>query len=101
MARPDRIEIGYIARPHGIRGDVSVRLYNPGSTILDEVVLVTLEGPGDAPRRSVTLESSRSGGEHCQVRLEGVSDRTAAEALVGAKLFVDREQLPDLDDGEF
>jgi 16S rRNA processing protein RimM len=36
------------------------------------------------------------------VRLKGVNDRNAAEALTGTELFVDRSMLPDdLEDEEF
>jgi 16S rRNA processing protein RimM len=34
-------------------------------------------------------------------RLAGVSDRTAAEALKGAQLFVDRAALPEPEDGYY
>jgi 16S rRNA processing protein RimM len=35
------------------------------------------------------------------VKATGVSDRTQAEALKGARFFVDREALPEADDDEF
>jgi 16S rRNA processing protein RimM len=34
-------------------------------------------------------------------RVEGIADRTAAEALKGVRLYVDRDKLPEPDDGEF
>ena len=34
-------------------------------------------------------------------RLEGVGDRTAAEALKGVELYVDRDRLPAAAEGEF
>ncbi len=34
-------------------------------------------------------------------RLEGVSDRNAAEALKGVELYVDRDKLPAAAEGEF
>ena len=53
----------------------------------------------DAPRR-VKIAAVRSHKERPLLLLEGVADRTAAEALRGCKLFVRREDLPEPDDDE-
>jgi ribosomal 30S subunit maturation factor RimM len=38
----ERVEIGVVARAHGIRGEVRVHLHNPGSTALEEVEVLYL-----------------------------------------------------------
>lgn len=101
MPAQARIEIGYVARSQGLHGEVRVRLYNEQSTLLDEVDSVRAEGPDGAPPRILQIESVRGGGKGLIVGFEGIADREAADRLVGAKLWVDRAQLPALEDGEY
>lgn len=60
-------------------------------------------GQPDQPARPVELRSGRQlpGKDLFVIRLEGVNDRTAAEALVGEELLVDARQRPRLAPGEF
>ena len=43
----------------------------------------------------------REQGKHLAARLPGVSDRNAAEAVVGLDIYVERSQLPPPAEGEF
>src|SRR6185503_8065326 len=47
------------------------------------------------------IESARATARGVVARLEGVDDRTAAEALKGVELYVDRDRLPAAAEGEF
>ena len=40
----DRVEIGVVARPHGVRGELRVHLHNPESTALDAAEEVWIGG---------------------------------------------------------
>src|SRR5437660_262155 len=51
--------------------------------------------------RSFQIESARATARGVVARLEGVDDRTAAEALKGVELYVDRDRLPAAAEGEF
>lgn len=87
-----RLEVGRIGRAHGIRGEVSVSLL----TNREERVAPGAElFAGD--RRLVVAASRPHKGRYV-VRLEGVDDRTAAEALTGAVLTA--EPLGALPDDE-
>jgi len=90
----DRIEIGAVARAHGIRGEVRVVLYNPGSTALDRAASLYIG------ERELAIESARPlpGGAYL-VGLVGVADRDQADALRGQPVAVARDDL-DLDEGE-
>lgn len=101
MSRPEYVELGYIARAHGLRGDVRIKLYNEASEIFDVVKHVYLSGPGEQPLRKIGVLSIRPGGSERLARLKGAEDRNAADALVGAKVLVAREQLPPLEPDEY
>ena len=84
---PSRIEIGGIARAHGIRGEVVIVTHDPDSETLAEVERVYIDG---APRRVLAARGTHRG---WLVLLEGVATRTEAEALRGRPVEVDRADL--------
>ena len=93
---PDkRILLGVIGRPHGVRGLVRVHSYAAEdlagySPVLDEAGRAwTLVWRGDG-----IAELRDSSGR-------AVADRTEAERLVNAKLYVERDRLQEADEDEF
>jgi 16S rRNA processing protein RimM len=89
----DPVEIGVVARPHGVRGELRVALHNPESTALDESEVVFV---GD---REHEVESARpvTGGAYL-LRLAGITDRDQAEALRGQPVAVARDDVELGDD---
>ncbi len=94
------VAIAEIARPHGVTGELRLKLYNPGSDLLAGRPRVRLRLP-DGEERDATVVSARDVGKGVLVRLAGVDDRDAAEALRGAEVCVPRDAFPPLAEGEF
>jgi 16S rRNA processing protein RimM len=92
--------VAEVARPHGIRGELRCKLYHEGSSILAGRARVHLRFP-DGQERDAVVTSSRSAGKAALVKLAGVDDRTAAEAMRNVVLCVPRDELPPPDEGEF
>lgn len=90
---PSRIEIGGVARAHGIRGEVVIVTHDPASKTLGTVEQIYIDG---APRRVVAARGTHRG---WLVLLEGISTRTEAETLRGRPVEVDRADL-DLEEGD-
>lgn len=97
MARkPDRILLGRIGAPHGVKGAVRIRTFTGEPAALgDYGPLHTKDG------RVFTVADVRPDKAGVVARLEGVADRTDAEALNGVELFVDRSVLPAPEEDEF
>ena len=89
-----RVEVGYVARAHGLRGEVRVHLHAADSTVLLEVDTVWIDG------RERAVEDARPTNGAVLLALEGVEDRDAAEALRGQKVEVDRAAIA-LDENEY
>ena len=89
------IALAAVAGAHGVKGEVRLKLLseNSGSLARHERLLV-----GGAVRR---LLSVRDAGKTAVARFEGISDRSAAEALRGSIIEVDRSDLPPLEEGEY
>ena len=91
------VEVGVLARPHGLKGEIRVNSYADSlDTFRGEVFLQA----GHAPPRAVRVRSCRMHQGMPVLLLEGVGDRTAAEALRGQTVLVPRESLPPLDEDE-
>jgi 16S rRNA processing protein RimM len=93
------VEIGTVLGAHGLRGEVRVRLHWSASELLFErdTVWVSLENEG----QEVSVEALRKTPKALLLKLAGVDDRDAAEALRGAKIAVPRAELPELSPGEY
>jgi 16S rRNA processing protein RimM len=87
------LEIGYVARPHGVRGELRVVTHDPESTTLLDVDAIQLDG---VPYR---IEHARQVQGAFLLRLAGIGDRNRADALRGKRVAVDRELIP-LEEGE-
>lgn len=93
MRGDPRIEIGRIARAHGIRGEVVIVTHDPASDVLAGLATIWVAG---VERRVVEARGTHRG---WLVLFEGIATRNDAEALRGQVVEVDREALA-LDDDD-
>jgi 16S rRNA processing protein RimM len=95
VERPsDPVVIGAVVASHGTRGTVRVRATGPGSHLRVGVEPIV------AGRR-MRVSQVRKTPKGFLVDLEGVEDRSAADALRGEDLVLDRWELDAPDEGEF
>jgi 16S rRNA processing protein RimM len=92
----DRICVAQIGAAHGIRGEVRLRSFTENPAAVADYG--PLESEDGAQR--FTIEALRPAKDHFVVRLAGVSDRTAAEKLANLKLYISRDRLPPIEDGD-
>lgn len=90
-----RIALAAVAGAHGIKGEVRLKLFGEGAQSLAQHESVFV---GGASRRLLSVKDS---GKTAIARIEGVSDRSAAEALRGSLVEIDRGALPALEEGEY
>lgn len=93
MRADARVEIGGIARAHGIKGEVVIVTHDPDSDTLGRVQTIYVAGQ---PR---AIKQARATHRGWLVVLDGVITRNDAEALRGQPVEVDRDAL-DLDDDD-
>jgi 16S rRNA processing protein RimM len=99
---PDRLVVGRVLRPHGVRGELVVQVlsdapdrFAPGA----ELGVGDPDGPG--PLRPVVVRAARLHQGRLLLSLEGVADRDAAEGLRGAWLSIPAAAARPLEPGEF
>lgn len=93
------IEVGFVARPHGLAGELKVKLHWSESTALYAAGQVYLR-QGDGLERPYVVRGARPHGRAVLLLLEGVASASDAEALRNARVAVARDELPE-DAGEF
>ncbi len=94
------VPLAEIARPHGVRGEVRLRLFNKDSDVLleQDEVLVRL---ADGEEHEVSVDGARRADQAILMKLHSVDQRERAEELRGALICVKRSAFPPLEDGEF
>ncbi len=94
------VPLAEIARPHGVQGELRLRLFNADSDLLldvDEVLLRLTDGK----EHEVSVDRARRADDAILMRLHSVNDRNRADELRGAQVCVRRSNFPKLDEGEF
>ena len=93
----DRVLLGIVAAPHGVRGLVRIRSFT------EDPMAVAGYGPlsDETGKKRFTVEALSASRGAVLARIDGVADRNAAEALRGVKLYVERERLPATGDKEW
>jgi 16S rRNA processing protein RimM len=86
----ERILVGAIAGAHGVRGQVRIKSFT------DDPAAVAAYGPlsDESGQRRFNLEVTGQIKGGLIARIDGIADRTAAEALRGLRLYVPRASLP-------
>lgn len=91
------ILLGVITGCHGVKGHVKIKSF----TAYDEDIFaygdLQLKNGAPAP----TIKPTGSAKNQIIALIEGVNSRNEAEALKGTEFYIERDQLPPPDDGEF
>jgi 16S rRNA processing protein RimM len=97
---PERVAVGRVLRPHGVRGEVVVEVLSdvPGRLAPGRSLKASWEGRA---ARTVTVESYRPHKTGALVRFAGAEDRDQAEELRDALLEVNRSEVPEAPEGTY
>ena len=94
-AAAKRVALAAVAGAHGVKGELRLKLFSASAESLAGHAKVFVGG------QEYRLREVKAAGKGAIARLEGVSDRSAAEGLRGQLVEVDRSALPPLEDGEY
>lgn len=89
--RTGRVLLGVVAAPHGVRGLVRIKSFT------EDPMAIGAYGPlsDEAGKKEYRVEALSVVRGAVLARIDGVADRTAAEALRGLRLYVERSALPE------
>lgn len=98
MTKKDEfLQLGFIRGAHALKGHVSVHIFSgEEEALLDYGPLYNVDGSRSF---EFTVTGVKQGDFLCT--LPGVTDRNAAEALKGTKLYIPESALPETEEDEF
>ena len=89
------VTLGHVTGAHGLQGWIKVHSdTSPRENIATYSRLLLNRGEG---WQSWKLSSGRRQGKNVVLKLQGCNDRDTAEALAGARIAIERDQLPELE----
>ena len=96
----DRIALGRIRKPHGVRGEASVEPWTEFERFR-EVGSVTLVSPDEASTRSVKIESARAHGERALLKFSGIDTPEEMQTLQEWTIEIPESDARKLDEDEY
>ena len=95
------IEIGQIVKSHGLAGRVKVLSYLESDRMLPSLKDTWIGKTRDSAKRYPIENVRPEGRNHFSLKLEGIEDRAAADALKGFSVSVPYESLETLPENEY
>jgi 16S rRNA processing protein RimM len=94
------LTVGRVVKAHGVGGElvVEIRTDDPAARFAPGNALRAKQSRGRGQDGSFVVESAREHGGRLLVRLAGIDDRDAADALRGSVFVVDSDDLPPIDE---
>ena len=100
-AEDDRfVPLAEVARPHGVRGELRLKVFNSESDLLlDQEEVLLREKDGN--EHEVSVDKARRADAAILLKLHSVDDRDRADELRGAIIGLRRSQFPPPEEGAF
>lgn len=92
--------IGKVSAAHGIKGAVRIESYADSLDLFASGTQLWIQSQG-ATAVAHTIAWVQAHGRKVRMAFEKVADRSAAETLIGAALYIDRARLPDLEEDTY
>jgi len=93
------VAVATIGRPSGLKGACS--LFPIGETLLSADFPIEIWIGNDSGVRKITLSEISGEMRNYRAYFDGISDRDEADELKNLLLYIEKERLPKLEDGEF
>ena len=92
--------IGKIVGAHGVNGNCKINSYAESLTVFQpgsDIIIATSSGRQTACEINWAKPHTKA----VLLSLKGVTTRDQAQALIGCELFIEKAQLPELEDGSY
>ncbi|MEJ2655835.1 MAG: ribosome maturation factor RimM [Desulfobacterales bacterium] len=94
------LPVGKIVGSHGVKGNLKVRSYAESLTVFKPGKLILVIQAGQIERK-YSINWAKPHGKFLLLSLKGIENRNAGDSLVGNDLFIERAELPELEEGSY
>jgi 16S rRNA processing protein RimM len=92
------LTVGRVVKAHGVTGEIVVEVRTDDPEMRFAPGTILRAKASDHRERNYIVEAVRPHGSRLLLRLAGVADRDAADALRGSLFVIDSEHLPPIDE---
>ncbi len=97
----ERIAVGVIRKPHGVRGEASVEPWTDSADRFADLTEVTLVSPDEKRTRATTIESARSHAGRSLVKFAGIDSPEALREFHGWTVEIPETEARELEPDEY
>ena len=99
MNKKKLISIGVFTKPHALKGDLKVFLYNERSQTLVKGINIWIKTKNDFI--SFKLDNIKGTYKNMILKLSNVDTRSSSEELINKEIFVSRDDFPEIEEDDF
>lgn len=100
--RPQYLVIGEVLRPHGVQGELRIRLLTDYPERIGQLKVVYMGESVDSPNvKAYPVEGMRPHLDYGLLKIHGINSRAKADRLRNLLIMVDVEDAVPLEEGEF
>ena len=92
--------VGKIIGSHGVNGNLKIRSYAESESLFKPGKSILVIRTGHIEKK-YSIQWVKPHGKSMLLSLKGIEDRDAADRLVGAGVFIERDELPELEEGSY
>ena len=100
MEKNGFLSIGKIVGVHGIKGNIKVYSYAESLSVFEKGSSV-LVANDKGFKKTFKIKWVKPHGRVVLLSLQGIDNRNLSETLIGSELLIERDSLPDLEDGSY
>lgn len=97
----DRIAVGVIRKPHGVRGEASVEAWTDSPDRFGELTSVTLVSPDESSTRVAAIESTRPHAGRALVKFAGIDTPEDVALLRDWTVEIEESEARPLEENEY
>ena len=97
----DRIAVGVIRKPHGVRGEASVEAWTDSLDRFGELTAVTLVAPDESSTRRATIEAARAHAGRALVKFAEIGTPEEIAALRDWTIEIEEHEARKLEENEY
>ncbi len=97
----DRIAVGVIRKPHGVRGEASVESWTDAPDRFAELTAVTLVSPDESSERAAAIESTRPHAGRALVKFAGIETPEDVALLRDWTIEIPESEARKLEEDEY